>query len=91
LSIFGTTEIRHWIFQCKHTKAQFGRKDAAEIPCLLRDFKADCYGVFYSRIFTPQTIDRLKSIDCTLQYWGKNELETLLDRYRRVAIKYFGL
>lgn len=91
ISLFGTTEIRHWIFQCKHTKAQFGRKDAAEIPCLMQEFKAECYGIFYSRVFTPQTLDRLKTLKFTVQFWGKNELETLLDKYRRVAIRYFGL
>ncbi len=89
-TLFGTT-IRHWIFQCKHTKAQFGRKDAAEIPCLLREFKADCYGIFYSRIFTPQALDRLKSLDRSVKYWGKNELDTLLDKHRKVAVKYFGI
>lgn len=71
--IFGA-KTKHWIFQCKHTKNQIDRKDVAEIPCLLKEFKAEGYGLFYSGIFTPQTNDRLKMIaedKCDIHYWDK--------------------
>lgn len=71
--IFGV-KTKHWIFQCKHTKKQMDRKDVAEISCLLREFNAEGYGLFYSGTFTPQTIDRLKMMSddkCDIYYWDK--------------------
>lgn len=86
------TEYRHWIFQCKHMKAQLDRRDIAEIPILLKEFNASGYGVFYTNTFTPSTINRLKIIGLDyLEYWDKAQIENLLRMYNRVSIKYFGI
>lgn len=82
---------QHWIFQCKHTKAQINRKDISEIPDLLKEFNADGYGLFYSGTLSPQTIDRIKNKDVPIKYWSKGELEILLRKYQKTAIQYFGI
>lgn len=88
-------EKRKWIFQCKHTKQQINRKDISEARDLLREFGADCYGVFYSGTFSPNTIDRIKSICDTEQViikgWDQNDLEVELSTKPTLAAKYFGL
>lgn len=82
---------QHWVFQCKHTKAQMNRKDISEIPDLLREFNANGYGLFYSGMLSPQTIDRIKSKNVPIKYWAKGELEILLRKYRKTAFRYFGI
>lgn len=89
------TEQRKWIFQCKHMKGQIDRKDLSEVQDLLREFHADCYGLFYSGYFTPSTLDRIANI-CRndrgkIQAWDFNGLEILLAKYPKVSMKYFGL
>lgn len=81
---------QHWIFQCKHTKAQIDRKDISEIPDLLDEFKAKGYGLFYSDMLSPQTLDRIKRNE-SIKYWSKGELEILLRKYRKTAARYFGI
>lgn len=81
---------QHWIFQCKHTKAQIDRKDISEIPDLLKEFNASGYGLFYSGMLSPQTIDRIKKNE-SIKYWAKGELEILLRKYKNTAIRYFGI
>lgn len=81
---------QHWVFQCKHTKAQIDRKDISEIPDLLKEFNASGYGLFYSGMLSPQTIDRIKKNE-SIKYWAKGELEILLRKYRKTAIRYFGI
>ena len=81
---------QHWIFQCKHTKAQIDRKDISEIPDLLEEFQASGYGLFYSGMLSPQTLDRIKKKE-TIIYWAKGELEILLRKYKNTAIRYFGI
>lgn len=87
-SLFGI-ETRHWIFQCKQTKSQIDRKDISEIPDLLREFEAYGYGIFYSGVLSPQTLDRIKNKDCIIKYWSKSELEILLSKNIDIATKYF--
>ena len=82
---------QHWIFQCKHTKAQVNRKDISEIPDLLEEFNANGYGLFYSGMLSPQTIDRIKSKNVPIKYWAKGELEILLRKFQKTAIRYFGI
>jgi hypothetical protein len=86
------TEKRHWIFQCKHTKSQINRKDLSEIEHLLDEFNADCYGIFYSNIFTPDTLDRIKTLSkkYKIVYWDRNSLEVLLNKYPNTAHRYFS-
>ena len=79
----------HWIFQCKHTKAQVDRKDLGEVRELLDDFNAARYGLFYSGVFSPQTIDRLKNLNA--HYWGQGELNIELRKHKRTALRYFGI
>ena len=81
---------QHWIFQCKHTKAQIDRKDISEIPDLIEEFKASGYGLFYSGMLSPQTLDRIKKKESII-YWAKGELEILLRKYKNTAIRYFGI
>ncbi|MCI8503424.1 MAG: restriction endonuclease [Dorea sp.] len=81
---------QHWIFQCKHTKAQIDRKDISEIPDLLEEFQASGYGLFYSGMLSPQTLDRIKKKKSVI-YWAKGELEILLRKYKKTAIRYFGI
>ena len=81
---------QHWIFQCKHTKAQIDRKDISEIPDLLEEFQASGYGLFYSGMLSPQTLDRIKKKESII-YWAKGELEILLRKYKNTAIRYFGI
>ncbi|MDE6621505.1 MAG: restriction endonuclease [Lachnospiraceae bacterium] len=88
-TIFGEQK-QHWIFQCKHTKTQIDRKDISEIPDLLEEFKASGYGLFYSGMLSPQTLDRIKKKEFII-YWAKGELEILLRKYRNTAIRYFGI
>lgn len=83
------TGTEHWIFQCKHTKAQIDRKDLAEVRELLNEFKAAKYGLFYSGVFSPQTIDRLKNLEA--HYWGQGELNIELRKHKRTALRYFGV
>ena len=81
---------QHWIFQCKHTKAQIDRKDISEIPDLLEEFQASGYGLFYSGMLSPQTMYRIKKKESVI-YWAKGELEILLRKYKNTAIRYFGI
>ncbi len=81
--------IEHWIFQCKHTKSQVSRKDLGEVHDLLREFDAIRYGIFYSGTFTPQTIDRLKGLKA--KHWGQADLDSLLRKYKNIAVRYFGI
>lgn len=89
-SLFGY-ETRHWIFQCKHTKSQIDRKDISEIPDLIKEFHAYGYGIFYSGIFTPQTLDRIKRKNCKIICWGKNEIELMLGKSPKIVSKYFNI
>lgn len=86
-------EKRIWIFQCKHTKHQIDRKDISEVPHLLKEFRADCYGLFYSRILSPATLDRINCIseECKspIKYWDSNDLEIYLKRYPQIYARYF--
>lgn len=78
--IFKTTN-KHWIFQCKHMKGQIDRKDISEIPDLINEFNAQGYGLFYSGIFSPQTLDRLKNYqnrEFSIQYFDGFNIEQLL-------------
>lgn len=81
---------QHWIFQCKHTKAQIDRKDISEIPDLLEEFQASGYGLFYSGMLSPQTLDRIKKKESVI-YWAKGELEIMLRKYKNTVIRYFGI
>lgn len=89
------TEKRKWIFQCKHMKGQIGRKDLSEVRDLLSEFSADCYGLFYSGDLTPNTIDRItnmrENLGLKIEYWDHSRLEVLLEKYPRIATKYFGI
>ena len=89
------TEKRKWIFQCRHRKGQVSRKDFSEVRDLLPQFQADCYGLFYSGYLTPNTLERIESINANnpfiVQVWDHNGLEILLARYTDVSAKYFGL
>ena len=89
------TEKRKWIFQCKHMKAQIGRKDLSEVRDLLREFSADCYGLFYSGDLTPSTLDRIENIckndGIKIKYWDRNRIEAQLEIFPQISIKYFGL
>lgn len=91
-TLFGEQK-RHWIFQCKHTKAQIDRKDISEVPDLLKEFNASGYGLFYSGMLSPQTLDRIKKKDkeIDIKYWSKGELEILLRNYQNTATRYFGV
>lgn len=89
-TLFGDDK-QHWIFQCKHTKAQISRKDISEIPDLLTEFNAKGYGLFYTGMLSPQTLDRIKGKENTIKYWAKGELETLLRKYPRTSTRYFGI
>lgn len=89
-TLFGE-QNQHWIFQCKHMKAQIDRKDISEIPDLLSEFHAKGYGIFYSGTFSPQTIDRIKHKENQIKYWGKGELEILLRNNPCTATRYFGV
>lgn len=84
---------QHWIFQCKHTKVQIDRKDISEISDLLKEFDANGYGLFYSGMLSPQTLDRIKNKnkEINIQYWSKGELEILLRKYQDTATRYFGI
>ena len=88
-------EKRTWIFQCKHMKHQIDRKDISEVPHLLKEFCADCYGLFYSGILSPATLDRINCIseECRrlIKYWDGNELEIYLKHYPQIYAQYFGL
>lgn len=92
--IFGK-KMRHWIFQCKHTKAQISRKDIAEVPCLLKEFKAEGYGLFYTGTFTTQTLDRLKGLrnegEKEIQYWDNFELARIISKYVNVKKIYLDM
>lgn len=89
------SEKRIWIFQCKHTKQQVSRKDISEVRDLLREFNANCYGLFYSGFFTPATLDRIKQISETdhiiIKGWDHNDLELELAKYPSLSAKYFGI
>lgn len=83
---------RHWIFQCKHMKKPIDRRDICEIPFLLEEFHAEGYGIFYTNVFKPNTIDRFKTMNKgELYLCDINEINNLLNRYSDVAQKYFGL
>lgn len=88
-------EKRKWIFQCKHTKQQINRKDLSEVRDLLKEFQADCYGIFYSGFFSPSTLDRINHIRETDQImikgWDHNDLELELSKRPELATKYFGV
>ena len=92
--IFGKKK-RHWIFQCKHMKTQICRKDVAEIPCLLSEFNADGYGLFYTGTFTTQTLDRLKGLrnegGKEIQYWDNFELARIINKYANVKNMYLDM
>lgn len=57
--------IKHAIFQCKHTKKQIPRQDLDEVRYLKEEFNADIYGIFYTGMFSPSTLDRIKIIEKT--------------------------
>lgn len=83
---------RHWIFQCKHMKKTVDRRDICEIPFLLKEFHAEGYGIFYTNVFKPNTIDRFKTLSKgELYICDINEIKNLLNSYNTVAQKYFGL
>lgn len=86
-------EKRIWIFQCKHTKHQIDRKDISEVPHLLKEFRADCYGLFYGGILSPATLDRISCIsgECRnpIKCWDSNDLEIQLKHYPQIYARYF--
>lgn len=85
-------EERKWIFQCKATNKQLDRRDIAEIPCLLKEFKAEGYGIFYSNVLKPSTLDRLKTIDIkNIWIYDINAIKQKLREHQAVAEKYFPL
>ncbi len=90
-----SSERRKWIFQCKHMKQQVSRKDISEARDLLKEFHADCYGLFYSGFFSPNTIDRIRTIsaegEIIIKGWDYNDLEVELSKKPSLAAKYFGL
>ena len=89
------TKKRIWLFQCKHTKKQIDRKDLNEVRYLLKEFNADCYGLFYSGFFTPSTLKRMQTIrdqdHIVLQGWDHNNIELELSKLPNLAAKYFGV
>lgn len=92
--IFETRRIR-WIFQCKHVKKQLDRKDLSEIPMLLEEFSAECFGLFYTGSFSAQTLDRIENInksryDC-IKCWDGAYISQLIDKFPRIKEKYFGI
>lgn len=86
---------RIWLFQCKHTKKQINRKDLSEVRYLLKEFQADCYGLFYSGFFTTSTLKRIQTIrdedQVEIQGWDHNSLELELAKKPNLATKYFGV
>jgi hypothetical protein len=89
--VFGS-EIRHWIFQCKHSKSSLNRKDVAEIPDLLREYNADKYGLFCSNSLTPEAIKRLQSLNekhnGIVKYWGIIELGAEISQFPELIRKH---
>lgn len=89
------TQKRIWLFQCKHTKKQINRKDLSEVRYLLKEFHADCYGLFYSGFFTTSTLKRIQTIrdedQIEIQGWDHNSLELELFQKPNLATKYFGV
>ena len=83
-------EKRYWLIQCKHTKSQINRKDISELDDLLSEFRADKFGIFYSGIFTPATLDRIKT-KSFVYTWDLNQISFLLNKYPKVSKKYFGI
>ncbi len=83
-------EKRYWVIQCKHTKSQVNRKDISEFDDLLKEFKADKFGLFYSGLFSPATLERIKS-KSFVYAWDINEICYLLMKYPKVSKKYFGI
>lgn len=77
-----------------HEEYDFSKLDdrAFEKMCrdLLEDFKASGYGLFYSGMLSPQTLDRIKEKESII-YWAKGELEILLRKYKNTTIRYFGI
>lgn len=75
-------------------KHQIDRKDISEVPFLLKEFQADRYGLFYSGVLNPATLDRINSIsgECKnpIKYWDSNDLEIHLKRYAQIYTRYFG-
>jgi hypothetical protein len=89
--ITGEIEERKWIFQCKYGKSTISRKDVQEIPLLLDEFKADCYGLFCTGELPPQTIDRLKGMQSSgkkIVYWSNHDLKIILSKFPDLLKKY---
>ena len=85
-------EKRLWIFQCKHSKKSFDRKDVAEIGDLLEENHAQRYGLFCSNDLSSSAIDRIQDKnrhlnDC-IRYWGKIEMQSLLNNYPNIVSRY---
>lgn len=92
-TLFGY-ETKHWIFQCKHMRKQVDRRDIPEILFLLKEFKAQNYGIFYTNLFTPNTIDRFKSLEndgTKVQLFDINFITALLNTHFDISEKYFGM
>ncbi|GEM_PF-2286088 len=86
-----TREEKKWIFQCKRA-IKIDRKELNEIPFLLKEFKADRYGLFYAGILNPSVIDRCKTFDPGVVWvFDENFIKQKLKEYRSVADKYFPL
>ncbi|MFW6678814.1 restriction endonuclease [Lacrimispora sp. AGF001] len=84
-------EERRWLFQCKHTKSQINRKDISEIDDLLKEFEADMFGIFYTGLFSPDTLDRIYRKSKKVETWDKNQIKALLNKHPQISKKYFGI
>lgn len=87
--------IKHAIFQCKHTKKQIPRQDLDEVRYLKEEFNADIYGIFYTGMFSPGTLDRIKIIEKTdkikIIKYDKNKLETILYYNPKMKYRFFNI
>ncbi len=87
--------IKHAIFQCKHTKKQISRKDLDEVRYLKEEFNTDIYGIFYTGMFSPGTLDRIKIIEKTEKIeiikYDKNKLETILYYNPKMKYRFFNI
>lgn len=85
-------EKRKWIFQCKSGKKNLSRKDLNEIPFLLKEFKADRYGLFLTGSLTPNALNRCETFGESTPYiLDKDVIKQKLREHNNIANKYFPL
>lgn len=87
------SEIRTWLWQCKSGKVKLNRKDIVEIPYLLKENKATCYGLFCSNMLTPSAIIRFKTIaeeisPGELKFYPAKELWNLVCQFPDIVDAY---